>query len=300
MTTTAGELLTRVAHDYLLGGGRERRNVLKTSIDASTTTVEFTYDLKGIAEGSVISIDLESMYVVNVNESAQTATVQRSEAGTSPTSHTAGAAVNVNSRFQPGIILRQINAELDALSSEGLYQMKQTSITYTAGVDGYDLGDSEAIDVWDVRVDTPGPEQDWPSTPFTWQAGMPTTGTHSFASGVAVFPRFGEPGRSFRVWYRAPFDHLSAASTSQVVETVTGLHTEAMDLLALGAAVRMVAGHPVRRARPDAQGDTRRGEEVTVNDSLQSVRALLALRDQRLKAEIARLRRKYPPRLRTR
>lgn len=297
MTTTA-ELLTRVGHDYLLGGGRERRNVLKTSINSSATTIELTYELKGIAEGSVISIDLESMYVVDVNAGAQTATVQRSESGTPPTAHTAGTAVNVNPRYQPGIILRQLNAELDALSAEGLYQMKQTTLTYTSGVDGYDLGDSSAIDVWDVRADTPGSEKDWPFVPFTWQNGLPTTGTHAFASGVAVFPDWGEPGRSLRVWYKAPFSHLSSAS--DVVETTAGIHTEAVDLLCIGAAVRMVAGHAVRRARPDAQGDTRRGEEVTVNDSLQSVRALLALRDTRLKAEIGRLRRMYPARLRTR
>ena len=41
MTTTA-ELLTRVGHDYLLGGGRERRNVLKTSINSSATTIGVT------------------------------------------------------------------------------------------------------------------------------------------------------------------------------------------------------------------------------------------------------------------
>lgn len=291
--TALSELISKVGSEYLAAGARERRNLLKTSISDSATTVEFTYDLKNIQEGAVISIDFELMYVVDVNSTANTATVMRSDAGTTAASHSAGAAVLVNPRFAPGLILRALNDELDALSAEGLYQYKQTSITYTGGVDGYDLGDSTAIDVWDVRVDMPGSEKDWPSIPFRWSNGMPTS---SFASGVAVWPQWGESGRVFRVFYRAPFNRLTTATG--VVETATGLHTQAMDLLCIGAAIRMISGAAVRRARPDTQGDTRRAEEVTTNDALQSVRGLMALREQRLRAEKARLQRLTQPRVR--
>lgn len=290
--TTTQDLIHRVTNDYLLAGGRERRNVLKTTVTDSATSIEFSYDLKSIADGAVIAMDLESMYVVDVNATAKTATVVRGEAGTTAAAHTAGVTVQVNPRFAPGVVLRALNDELGALSADGLYQLKQSVLTYTGGVNGYDLGDADAIDVWDVKVDMPGSEHDWPSVPFRWSRGMPTA---TFASGVAVWPQWGESGRELRVFYRAPFDLL--ATVSDNVASTSGLHAEAFDLLCIGAAIRLVTGAAVRRARPDAQGDTRRGEEVSVNDSLQSVRGLMALREQRLSAEKARLQRMSQPRL---
>lgn len=296
--TTAQDVVTRCINDYLLANQRERRNVLASSMDSSTTTASFVYELKNIQEGARISVDLEDMFVFDVNDAAKTATVLRGDIGSAGAAHSAGAVVIVNARFTQQRVLAAINATLGSLSAEGLYQHKATNITYSASVSGYDLGDSDAIDVWDVRADTPGPEKDWPSVPFRWESLMPTSGTHSFASGIAVFPRWGESGRSLRVFYRAGFGTLSSLSDN--VETVTGLWTEALDLLALGAAIQLVSGQAVRRARPDVQGDTRRAEEVSVNDSLQSVRGLLALYEQRLRVEKARMSRMYPPRLRVR
>lgn len=294
--TLTSDVITRCVNDYLLANQRERRNVLAATIDGSATTLTFTYDLKSIQEGARLSLGLEDMFVFDVNTGAKTATVLRADAGSTNSAHTAGEVVLINARFTPQRVLAALNATLGSLSAEGLYRHKQTNITYTAGVDGYDVGDSSCIDVWDVRADTPGPEKDWPAVPFRWESGMPTTGTHAFASGVAVFPRWGETGRSLRVFYRSGFSTLSSLTDN--VETTSGLWTEALDLLALGAAIHLVSGQAVRRARPDAQGDTRRAEEVTVNDSLQSVRGLLALYDMRLKAEKARMARRYPPRLR--
>jgi hypothetical protein len=298
--TAVFDVMVLALNDYLLTNQRERRNLLAAGIDADDTILTFVHPLKTIQEGACLSIALEDMYVVDVNTQAQTATVIRADKGTTASAHTTAEQVSVNARVTLAGLLRAMRSELDALSAEGLFQMKAENITYNSAVRGYELTDATAIDVWEVRADTSGPESDWPAVPFRWEHKMPTTGTHSFASGIMVVPEGGESGRSIRVWYKAPFTTTGLDSLVDDVTTVSGLHAEAMDLLALGMALQVTAGAAIRRARPDTQGDTRRGEEVTVNDALQSPRGLMALRDRRLNAEISRLNRMYPPRVWTR
>jgi len=50
--TTAGQLVDRVASE-LLAGTVEERNKIASSIDASATTVTFTYGLGGLREQTV-------------------------------------------------------------------------------------------------------------------------------------------------------------------------------------------------------------------------------------------------------
>ena len=115
--------------------------------------------------------------------------------------------------------------------------------------------------------------------------------TADFASGAALTVNgYVEPG-SMRVTYKAPFASLVTATDN--VESVSGLHAQAHDILPLGAAIRLTAGAEIARNFLD-QADTRRADEVPGTARLGQMRALLQLRQQRIDAEKARLYAKYP------
>lgn len=296
--TTAQQVIDSCRHDYILTGQRDQVNRLTTTLDSSTTTVAFDFELKGVQEGSVISIDLELMYVWSTSPAAKTATVQRGWEGSTAASHTSGAVIRVNPKVSDFDIFGAINDELRSLSSplNGLFKVVTADLTYNAAVSGYNLtGATDVIDVLEVRYDTPGVDQSWPIVrSFDVARSMPTA---DFASATAVMlHEGGYPGQSIRVRYSAPFTLLSTAA--DVVETVSGIPSTAVDILSIGAAIRLSAGRPIRRSQPDTQGDTRRAAEATTQDTLMAPNGLRALHRARVNEEAARLRSMYPPRLR--
>ena len=297
--TTAQQLIDSCRHDHILAGQRDQVNRLTTTLDASTTSVVLDFELKGVTEGSVISIDLELMYVWATVPASKTVTVQRGWEGSTAAAHTSGAIVRVNPKVSDFDIFSAMNDELRSLSSplNGLYKVgTPVDLTYSAAVSGYDLtGVSEFIDILEVRYDTPGPALDWPVV-RRWDVArnMPTA---DFASGSAlILHEGGYPGQSVRVRFSQPFTLMSTAADN--VETVTGLPSTAVDILPMGAAIRLHAGKPLRRSQTDTQGDTRRAAEVTTQDTLMAPNGLRSLYRTRVLEEAARLRNQFPPRLR--
>lgn len=297
--STVADLIANCRNDYLLVGSREERNLLAADLTADATSVAMTYEIPPLGRGAKLSIDLEDFYVWDVNQTAKTATVQRGQFGSTAAAHTTGATVRINARVTDAQILRAVNDELKALSANDLFQIKTVDLSYKAAVDGYDLaGVTDVLSVWMVRYKSPTADTEWPViSPSLWeyQRSLPTT---SFASGHAIFIR-GEawPGQTIRVWYRAPFSATLAANTDNVT-TVSGLHAEAVDLLALGAAVRLTAGRETHRNFEETQGDTRRATEVPPGANIGGWRQLMAYRTQRLREEQQRLARLYPVRVR--
>lgn len=149
---------------YLLAGQREARNVLASTPDSDDTTLTLTYSVKGAQEGAKLSVDFEDMYVVSSDPGTKIATVIRGQFGTTAASHSSGATVWVNPKWSRAQVLRAVNAELDALSGLGLFQMATTTITFSSPVSGYDLDGltpDDVIDIYEVRADDPGPQQSW-------------------------------------------------------------------------------------------------------------------------------------------
>jgi hypothetical protein len=119
---------------------------------------------------------------------------------------------------------------------------------------------------------------------------MPTA---EFPSGLTLTVNgYAESGRDMRVSYKKPFA-ATLASLAQVVETVSGIDASAVDILSLGAAIRLLAGTEVSRNFLD-QSDTRRADEVPPQARASQMRALQQLRKDRISAEKARLYAKYP------
>lgn len=291
--TTAGQLIDRVAND-LLAGTVEERNKVATGIDASTTTVTFSYPLSGLREGSVFEIGSEQFYVWTVNSSAKSAVVERGFNGTTAASHSADDIVTVNPRFPRARVLQQLNADLADLSSplNGLFQVKTVDIAYNGSDRMVNVtGATDILNLIDVRYRYLS--DDYPIIRDTrLLSDMPTS---DFASGYALaFDTLVRAG-TLRVLYRAPYGQFT--SESDTINSVGG-SDYLDDVLALGAQIRLMAGREIKRNFTESQGDTRRAEEVPSGAVANSMLQLQRLRRDRVIAEAARLNRQYPLRIR--
>jgi hypothetical protein len=291
--TTAGQLIDRVAND-LLAGTVEERNKVATGIDASTTTVTFSYPLSGLREGSMFEVGSEQFYVWTVNSSAKSAVVERGFNGTTAASHSADDIVTVNPRFPRARVLQQLNADLADLSSplNGLFQVKTVDISYNGSDRMVNItGATDILNLIDVRYRYLS--DDYPIIRDTrLLSDMPTT---DFASGYALaFDTLVRAG-TVRVLYRAPYGQFT--SESDTISSVGGSDF-LDDVLALGAQIRLMAGREIKRNFTESQGDTRRAEEVPSGAVANSMLQLQRLRRDRVIAEAARLNRQYPLRIR--
>lgn len=295
MTTLAAVIDRTLNHLYR--GGWPARNRLKTTVTSGVTSWEFEFDLGGIQKGSRVSCELEDVLVWDVNSAAKSATVQRGDLGSTAAAHTAGVMCLVNAEWSRADVVTAINEEIAELSSSahGLFQVKPLSRTFSAGVYGYDLA-ADLLDLHSIHWDLEGSTKYWPEIRnYRVQRDADIT---DFPSGIALLLyEKGTDGQAFRVQYKASFAQLGTTDETQNVETVTGLSTSGVSILPYGAAARLAAGRPIRRASTDAQGSTRRAEEVSTQDSLVSPTGLLRQRDVAINAERARLAQLYPDRL---
>lgn len=292
--TTAADWVAET-RSTLLSGQVQERNKLAADYTAGGTTLTFTYDLAGIKAGTRLSIGLNEFYVWDVNTSTKTATVSGGQSGTTDANATSGDVVWVRPKFTDYEIFRAINAELGALSSpqNGLFQVKTFDLTFNAAISGYDLaGVTDLMSVYEVRMQEPGPEKDWPRIPAHMVRLDRSAFTTDFPSGGAI-KLLGDawPGFDVRLVYKAPYGTLTDLSTNT---STTGVSAQAADLPPLGAAIRLMSGREIKRNFTEQQPDTRRAGEVPAGATFNSYRGLLILRQQRISEEAARLSAQFP------
>ena len=288
--TTASTIITR-ANRQLLSGTVEQRNKLASSIDASTDTVVFSYDLDGIRQGQVFEIDSELFYVWSVSAGTKTATVQRGFNGSTAVAHDANALVIVNPRFPRNQMLEALNDELADLSTptNGLFKVTALNLDYNGSDVMIDLtGTSNIQDI--ISVSVRYLTDDYiPVKRFRLMRDVPTD---DFATGVALRMDQSVLAGRLRIVYKSPFTALTAES--QDVTTVGGVPASCDDILALGVQIRLMSPREIKRNFTESQGDTRRGDEVPQGAVGNSIQNLLRLRRDRITAEAMRLARQYP------
>lgn len=288
--STAGALLDRVQRQ-LLSGVVEERNKLATAVDADDTSFVMSYELGGLRAGTVFEIGSELCYIWEAVGGTKTLTVERGYAGTTATSHSVGAITTVNPRFPRQQMLDALNADIDDLSSpvNGLFRVVSQDVTYNGSDRQVNLTSaSSVIDLIDVRVRYMA--DDYPFIRgVRLQRDLPTS---DFASGFAIVFDDDCVAGSLRVRYKAPF--VRATSTSNNIQSVCFIPETMEDILEMGVIIRMMAGREIRRNFTEAQGDTRRAEEVPPGAVRDSLTNILRLRRDRILAEKAKLTRQYP------
>jgi hypothetical protein len=289
--STAGALLDRVQRQ-LLSGVVEERNKLATGVDADDTSFVTTYELGGLRDGTVFEIDSELVYIWQASTGSKTLTVERGYAGTTAAAHSAGAIIIQNPRFPKAQLLDALNQDIDDLSSpaNGLYQVISTdAITYNGSDRQIDMtGVTSLLDLIDVRVKYKS--DDFPFVRgVRLQRNLPVA---DFPSTFAlVFDEAPVAGKLV-VRYTAPF--VRAASTASDIQSVCKVPLTMEDILEMGVMIRVLSVREVKRNFTEAQGDTRRADEVPPGAMRDSFNNILRLRRDRIIAEKAKLARQYP------
>ncbi len=254
-----------------------------------------------IKEGSVISVDLEEMYVWAISEVSQTATVERGYLGSTAAAHTTLSIVYANSKFSAFSIFQALNADLMDLCSpaSGLYRVVSLEVTYNPAIQGYDFtGATNVSNVLRVKYDTPGSSKTWVDlNPGSGYVFKRDASAGDFASGFSLTLRQDAwAGQSVRLTYATDFSPFTTLATTT---TTVGLPDSAVDLPPLGAGMRLAGVREVQRNFNESQGDTRRASEVPPNSQMAGMQALMRLRTMRVQAESAKLSSDYPPRRNT-
>lgn len=276
----------------LLSGVTEERNKLASGVNATATSLTLTYAPDGIRKGTTIEAGTEEMYVWDVNIPSKTLEVERGYNGTTAISHSTGRIITNNPRFPRSQVLEAINDELSDLSSpvNGLFQMKTTEVQWNGNdrmvnIPGiYEIQDLYAVFYRYLNDDYPRLRKvrllrDMPSNDFSSRYAL-------------VIDEYIARSGTLLIQYKASFDSVN--SESDDIEVTAGLPASAIDLLVLGAQIRMVAPREIKRNFTESQGDTRRAEEVPAGAVAGSLTNLLRLRRDRIVAEAMRLNRQYP------
>ena len=300
--TTCADLIEQTRR-RLMGTTRDPMGQLAAAIsDDTTTTLTMDHMPSTVQAGAVLAIDLELLYVWDV--ASNTVTVERGFGGSTAAAHVDGSRVYVNPRFSAFSILEAINVELDQLCSpdDGLYAVTSSEVTFQAAITTYDATGTAAGDsytgpsvnsVLRVSCSVPGPSKDWPEL-RRWKVHYDAD-TTNFPSGVSVQLRGDAPvpGQNLQITYATDFVHLAALSDNVAT---TGLSSKCYDLPGLGAAMILAGGLEVGRNFAQAQGDTRRAQEVPPNAQRAGYAVWAAERARRVRAEASRLASSYPPR----
>lgn len=274
---------------------REPMNKLATPAPTGATSLQFLYDLGPLTTGSYVSIGLELFYVWSVDPATKTATVEAAQLGSKTSAHDQGEIATVNPKFPDFAIFRALNDELAELSSplHGLYATKTVELTGQAVRSGYDLaGVTSVQDILDVRWQGYNRSSgEWPVIGNYRLARMVSSA--EFPSGSTLYLPDGVPsGRKIRVRYKSAFTPL--ASLTSTLDSA-GMPASMADIPPMGAAVRLVAPREIKRNFTEAQGEPRRAAEVPAGAVVGSMRGVMALRQQRIEAEAARLLQDSPP-----
>ncbi len=291
----------------LLSGDRDERNVLTSAPGPNDRTLTFAYDLNGIAAGSYLGIDLEVMYVIDVNDSALTATVVRGQLNSPAQTHLSGSTVYVNPRFTRWQMFNQLNAELRDLSAppNSIYRIRTltlttapTFMTYTIANDDYGLPvvEDDILNILEVRHAIPDALRSWPRITRNEYSLIRNLSPITFPpSGLALrLDRHAYPGQPLVMSFSAPLVELSATSSSGSVFSDTGIPRTAWDIPPLGAAARLMGVREAKRSFVESEGDSRRAQEVPSGAAARAAAAMLSMLNQRIRSEAMRLQARYP------
>ena len=298
--TTLNDLVVAIQR-RALSDLREENTYLGAAItDTTSTTFNLAtgQTLGNIQSGAVIQIDWETMFVMSATPPTGPISVIRGWFDSTPATHAANAVINVNPRFPVVDIVKAINEDIDDLSapSNGLFQMKEVTLTFIPVVQGYDLtglSPSNVLEVWEVRGHEYGPANKYPIIPPREWTVERNADTAVFPSGISLkLDQGGYPGRPLRVQYKAPYTTPLVNATDDVA-SVTGLHSQAHDIPILGAPARLMQFRELKRSFTEAQGEPRRAQEVPVGASLTAAKGLMMYRQERIEAERSRLKAMY-------
>ena len=264
---------------------------------SSSPTILSLGSTENVGKG-VIEVGEELMWVNSFDRIANTATIApygRGYLGTTANTHAVDTKVTVSPIFPRHSIKKAINDTIRAIGTQ-LMVVKQTTFTWNAAVNTYNLGALNIESILTVMWQDTGPSQEWIrvgrydfdplAESATWGSGSQT---------LTIYEPI-TPGRTVKVMYVTQPTAFTA--NDQQLTAQTGYPETVKDVLILGAAYRLLTYlDPARASQISPQADEIDAKRPFGSAST-AVRQVYALFQQRLKEEVSAFQGQYPPRIR--
>jgi hypothetical protein len=263
--------LIRTTRQLAQGNARNPVNTLTAEKLDNVPEATLTYPFGGMQVGMVVEIGWVQYVVVNVDVTNRILTVLPEIEGTAIT-HPAGTRVSLRPRYPIRRIIEELNNDLMDLSGQGIYKLRTAE-----GVSGVVVLPVDAVTVLDVWSTDVVPRR--------------VPGSEFRITDTTLGPVFEADTIIGRAVFGCTLGELPY-DTDVDLDTV-GLVSTAEDLPPIGAAMRLLIGNEAQRNLIDAQGDTRRAEEVPPGAITGAIRNLAAIRQQRIITEVQRFQQRY-------
>lgn len=286
--STFDQIVTKTKNKVTGAIGRDKINVLATTITSSSTSVVLTYTPgPEIFSGVIIEIGYEQMMVVS--NSTTTLTVIRGWNGTTAISAQAGTIVYIEPRFPRQAIMDEVLNEYRALP-QTIFTTSNVVLTFPSNTNRVDLTGASGSTVYRIlhadRANFDGAS--YPGYKPTLQL-IRNANTTDFPSGYAVAIEgglaYGEAATVRVVYAKA----LSTTTGNNVDLQANGLPITAEDILVFGAASRLLYDKEALRLDFTRQGQSRAAEEIPPEVQGRQAQRWRLEADRRISEEAMRL-----------
>lgn len=291
---TTMQVLVDQTREMLLAGSREGFNTLNGALsDTTGTSVTMTYDLEGIQKDAVIEVGNELMRVIDTL--SKTATVVRGYNNSTAATHADGSSVGVNPKFSRQAVFTAIGDGLDDLSGDGIYRVQTIELTYNSAIDGFNITGVTQAEGYDLTYKDTGPAKSWPRIARNLWELRPNVETDDFTDGFAlILSGAANPGRQLRLMVKTPFVRPTVFTDD--VNSTCFLPATCNRLVKYSAGMQLVGWREVMRNAYEAQGDSRRAEEIPAGSQARAAAVWQVQYDRGIRNERDRLKRQYPDR----
>ena len=246
----------------------------------------------------IIEIGEELMWVDSFDRVANTATIApygRGYLGTAPSTAAIDTKVTISPIFPRHVVKKAINDTLRAVGTQ-LMVVKQTTFTFNAAQNTYDLSGLNIESILTVMWQDTGPSQEWIRVNRYDFDPLAETATWGANSQTITIYDFITPGRTVKIMYVT--QPTAFTSNSETFTTQTGYPESARDVIILGAAYRLLAYlDPARASQISPQADEIDAKRP-FGSANSAARQLFALFQQRLREEVSAFQGQFPPRIR--
>jgi len=283
--TTFNELTDDVL-SMLRGYVRSQESVTALASDLTANAITLQVDNGARLGMGRAEIDDELVYIDAINNNdVLLQPWGRGVDGSAATAHGENARVTFNPLFPRHFVKRAINDTIQSMGVE-LKAQDVTTFTFIASKNTYSLP-ATVKSVFQVTWQTIGPSGRW-EIARRWQADTSAAATQ-YATGktITVWDPI-VPGRTVQVRFLKEPTNLSVGSDT--LETTTGFPASCRDVVALGAAARLVSSVDVALLDPSSVQAGFFDERRQIGSGSNVARTLYALYQQRLGEEVARFR----------
>lgn len=296
MTTTYANLVDEITLNL---SGYTLRQDRTTHLTADVTSTGLSLSLGSVTNigKGVVEIDDELIWLDTydrISSAATAAPYGRGYFGTTAAAHTVNTKVTIAPTFPRATIKKAINDTIDAVFPN-LFAVGVYTFTYNTVKTTYSLP-AETQTVLYVSYKPTGPTEEWlPVRNYRADVFANTT-AFTTAQSISIYDRI-ESGRTIQVYYAKKPSTLTASTSTNVFETVTGLPSSCKDVIVYGAAYRLASFlDPGRLNYSSAEADNA-DTKIQYGSGASTARFLLALYQQRLNEETKKLRDVYPTRI---